>query len=171
MSILLRGAGESPLHRVTRAYVGFGANLGDPAAAVRAAIAECASLGTVEAVSPLYRSAPVGVTEQPEFVNAVAELGTSLEPLQLLTSLQGIENAHGRVRAERWGPRTLDLDLLWYDGVESDDPTLTLPHPRALEREFVLRPWVDIAPQLVVGGRPLGEWLRLAGDQGVWPFE
>jgi 2-amino-4-hydroxy-6-hydroxymethyldihydropteridine diphosphokinase len=170
MSILLREADKSPLHRVTRAFVGFGANLGDPATAVRTAIAECAALGEVRASSPLYRSAPVGVTDQPEFVNAVAELGTVLEPLRLLEGLHGIEDAHGRVRVERWGPRTLDLDLLWYEDVESADPRLTLPHPRALEREFVLRPWVDLAPELVVAGHPLREWLARVGDQGVQPF-
>ncbi len=170
MSILLRDGGKNPLDRGTRAYVGFGANLGDPAAAVRAAISECAALGDVRAVSPLYRSAPVGVTDQPEFVNAVAELTTPLEPLPLLEGLHRIEHEHGRVRELRWGPRTLDLDLLWYEGVEADDPRLTLPHPRALEREFVLRPWVDIAADLVVGGRPLTEWLERAGAQGVWPL-
>ena len=156
--------------RVSRAYVGFGANLGDPAAALRSAVAELGrEAGFVSAVSPVYRSAPVGVTGQPPFLNAVAALDTALPPDRLLDVLLAIETAYGRVRDVRWGPRTLDLDLIWYDGVVRDGPRLTLPHPRAHEREFVLRPLCDIAPELALNGRTARRWLDELAPQGVEP--
>jgi len=156
--------------RVSRAYVGFGANLGDPASALRAAVAELGrEAGLVGAGSPVYRSAPVGVTDQPPFLNAVAALDTALSPDRLLDVLLAIETAHGRVREVRWGPRTLDLDLIWYDGVVRDGPRLTLPHPRAHEREFVLRPLCDIAPELPLNGRTARRWLDELPPQGVEP--
>jgi 2-amino-4-hydroxy-6-hydroxymethyldihydropteridine diphosphokinase len=166
----LRGDFESAPDRVSRAYVGFGGNLADPAAALRSAVAELGRrAGRIAAASPVYRSVPVGVTDQPPFLNAVAALDTALGPDELLDVLLAVEAAHGRVRDVRWGPRTLDLDLLWFEGVERDDPRLTLPHPRAHEREFVLRPLCDLAPDLVLRGRTAGEWLASLAPQGVEP--
>jgi 2-amino-4-hydroxy-6-hydroxymethyldihydropteridine diphosphokinase len=118
-------------------------------------------------VSPVYESDPVGVTHQPAFTNAVASLETSLEPVALLDCLLEIEARHGRVRTVRWGPRTLDLDLIAYEGVRLDTPRLVLPHPRACEREFVLRPLADVAPDLELGGQTASEWLAALPAQGV----
>jgi 2-amino-4-hydroxy-6-hydroxymethyldihydropteridine diphosphokinase len=154
--------------RVSRAYVGFGGNLDDPAATLRAAAAELGRrAGRLSAASPVYRSAPVGVTDQPPFLNAVAALDSPLSPDELLDVLLALEAEHGRVREVRWGPRTLDLDLLWFEGVVRDDPRLTLPHPRAHEREFVLRPLCDLAPDLDLRGRTAREWLESLEPQGV----
>ena len=156
--------------RVSRAYVGFGGNLGDPACTMRAAAAELGRrAGRVSAASPVYRSAPVGVTGQPVFLNAVAALDTALPPDTLLDVLLAIEAEHGRVRDIRWGPRTLDLDLLWFEGVVREDGRLTLPHPRAHEREFVLRPLCDLAPDLELRGRTVRGWLESLVPQGVEP--
>jgi 2-amino-4-hydroxy-6-hydroxymethyldihydropteridine diphosphokinase len=159
---------ESAPGRVIRAYVGFGANLGDPASTLRAAAAEVERrAGRVSAASPVYRSAPVGVTDQPPFLNAVAALDTPLPADELLDVLLAVEAEHGRVREVRWGPRTLDLDLIAYGDEVRDDPRLILPHPRAHEREFVLRPLCDVAPELVLGGRTAREWLAELDPQGV----
>jgi 2-amino-4-hydroxy-6-hydroxymethyldihydropteridine diphosphokinase len=159
---------ENAPNRVSRAYVGFGGNLGDPASTLPAAAPELARRpGWTAAASPLYRSDPVGLTDQPPFLNAVAAVDTELGPEALLDVLLAIEAAHGRVRHVRFGPRTLDLDLIWFGGVVRDDPRLTLPHPRAHEREFVLRPLCDIAPDLPLAGRPAREWLAELDPQGV----
>ena len=133
---------------MSTAYVALGANLGDPAATVRAAFAALANLpeSRVARSSSLYRTAPVGIKEQPEFVNAVAELETALAPEALLDQLLEIEQRFGRIRAERNGPRTLDLDLLLYDNQVVELPRLTLPHPRLQYRAFVLVPLADVAP-------------------------
>jgi 2-amino-4-hydroxy-6-hydroxymethyldihydropteridine diphosphokinase len=156
--------------RVSRAYVGFGGNLGDPASTLRAAAAELGRrAGRLSAASAIYRSAPVGVTDQPPFLNAVAALDTRLSPDALLDVLLTVEAEHGRVRDVRWGPRTLDLDLLWFEGAVRDDPRLTLPHPRAHEREFVLRPLCDLAPDLELQGRTARRWLDALEPQGVEP--
>lgn len=161
---------ENAPKRVSRAYVGFGGNLGDPAKTLRAAAADLERrAGHLAAASPVYRSDPVGLTDQPPFLNAVAALKTELDPDALLGILLGIEAAHGRVREVRWGPRTLDLDLIWFEDVARDDARLTLPHPRAHEREFVLRPLCDIAPDLVLTGRTARAWLEALDPQGVEP--
>lgn len=154
--------------RVTRALIGLGANLGNPSRTLSRALRELAGLGRLGAVSPIYRTRPIG-PPQPDYLNGVAELFTELQPGALLTGLQAIENAHGRVRAERFGPRTLDLDLIWYDGRVSDDERLSLPHPRAHEREFVLRPMCDIDGSIMLAGRPAREWLAEVAGQGVEP--
>jgi 2-amino-4-hydroxy-6-hydroxymethyldihydropteridine diphosphokinase len=159
---------ENAPKRVSRAYVGFGGNLGDPAKTLRAAAAELGRrAGHLAAASPVYRSDPVGLIDQPPFLNAVAAVDTDLDPDALLDVLLAIEAAHGRVRDVRWGPRTLDLDLVSFDDVVRDDPRLTLPHPRAHEREFVLRPLCDLAPDLPLAGRPAREWLAALAAQGV----
>ena len=134
---------------------------------MRSALADVRSLGQLRHVSPVYESDPVGLTDQAAFTNAVAALDTSLEPVALLDGLLEIENRHGRVRTVRWGPRTLDLDLIAYDQVRLDTPRLVLPHPRACEREFVLRPLADIAPDLELAGQTASEWLAALPAQGV----
>jgi 2-amino-4-hydroxy-6-hydroxymethyldihydropteridine diphosphokinase len=155
---------------VRRAYVGFGANLGDPAATLRSAAAELARrAGPIAAASHIYRSAPVGLAGQPDFRNAVALLETELTADGLLDLLLEIESEFGRVRGVRFGPRTLDLDLLWYEGEARQDERLTLPHPRAHEREFVLRPLAELDPNLVLRGRSVAARLAELEPQGVEP--
>lgn len=133
-----------------RAYVAIGANLGDARAAVRQAMDDLAALpGTrVGARSSLYRSAPVDA-QGPDFINAVVELETELDPTALLAELQRLESGAGRQRPYRNAPRTLDLDLLRHGDVVIDTAVLTLPHPRLAERAFVLLPLAEIAPELV----------------------
>ena len=152
-----------------RAFVGVGANLGDAPATVRAALQALARLPHTQwlRASSLYRSAPVDAAG-PDYVNAVAELHTTLRPHALLHRLQAIEQAFGRVRGARNAPRTLDLDLLlqgervWHDG------ELTLPHPRLHLRAFVLRPLAELDPALSLPGLgPLGPWLQRAADQAI----
>jgi 2-amino-4-hydroxy-6-hydroxymethyldihydropteridine diphosphokinase len=154
------------------AYVGLGANLGDPLAALRSAAQALASHPAVAAwqASPLYRTAPVDA-DGPAFVNAVVALDTPLAPEALLEVLQAIEQAHGRERPYRHAPRTLDLDLLLHGEARRDTPTLTLPHPRLHQRAFVLRPLLDLAPGLTVEGLgPLSDWLPTVADQAIEPL-
>lgn len=148
---------------MTAAYVGLGSNLEGPEAQVRRALDELAGMPDthVTARSPLYKSAPLGSQDQPDYINAVAALDTRLAPLALLAALRDIERRHGRVRdGTRWGPRSLDLDLLLYSDVVMDTPELTLPHPGLPERSFVLYPLFDVAPQLAVPGRGTVRELR-----------
>jgi len=136
------------------AYVALGSNLDDPQRQVENAFDLLAGLPDTQLItrSSLYRSAPFGPVEQPEFVNAAAELLTSLGARELLEHLQAIETSQGRVRKKRWGPRTLDLDLLVYGAQVIDEPRLTVPHPGIGERNFVLLPLREIAPELVIPG-------------------
>ena len=140
---------------MTLAYVALGSNLGDPRQQLLDAMAALANLPGTRLLqrSRLYRTPPWGMLEQPPFINAAVELDTALSPHALLDALLAIERRAGRVRAERNGPRTLDLDLLHVDGVQLDDPQLTLPHPRMAERAFVLLPLHDIAPTLRLPGQ------------------
>lgn len=134
-------------------FVGLGSNLDDPVDQVERALDELAQLPNchLTARSSLYRTAPMGPQDQPDYINAVAALETSLEPTVLLDALQSIEQLHGRVRkAEQWGPRTLDLDLLLYGEQCLDTPRLQLPHPGMKQRGFVLVPLHEIAPELVL---------------------
>ncbi len=135
---------------MTRAYVGLGSNLGDREATIRAAVA---ALPDVVAVSELRETAPVGVVDQPAFLNGAAALETELSPRQLLEVLLEVELGLGRERRERWGPRTIDLDLLLYGGETVAEPGLVVPHPRLHERGFVLEPLAELDPGLVVPGR------------------
>ncbi|MEO6926725.1 MAG: 2-amino-4-hydroxy-6-hydroxymethyldihydropteridine diphosphokinase [Rhodanobacter sp.] len=139
---------------MTLAYVALGSNLDSPQQQVLDAMAALAALPDTQLVqrSSLYRTPPWGVLQQPSFVNAVVELDTELSPRALLQALLSIERRAGRVRAERNGPRTLDLDLLHMDGLRLDFPELTLPHPRMAERAFVLLPLNDVAPTLALPG-------------------
>ena len=142
-------------NELTRAYVGLGANLDQPAVHVRTALVELSELPETVRVghSRLYRSPPMGPADQPDYVNAVAVLDTGLAPRDLLRGLQAIEARHGRVRGqERWGPRTLDLDLLIFGEWRSADPALTVPHPGIADRPFVLWPLLEVAPDLRVPG-------------------
>jgi 2-amino-4-hydroxy-6-hydroxymethyldihydropteridine diphosphokinase len=138
-----------------RAFIGLGSNLDDPASQVERALDSIARLpdSFLASRSRLYRSAPWGVAGQPDFVNAVAELTTALEPRALLDALLAIERAQGRRRdGMRWGPRTIDLDLLCYDTVQVDEPGLILPHPHIAERAFVLLPLAELVPDLEIAG-------------------
>jgi 2-amino-4-hydroxy-6-hydroxymethyldihydropteridine diphosphokinase len=140
---------------VTLAYVGIGSNLEEPRRQVEQAFEE---LKTIERTtllrrSSLYRSAPVGYSDQPQFINAVAALDTALGPERLLDQLQAIEARHGRLRSFANAPRTLDLDLLLYGTQTIRSPRLTVPHPRMHERAFVLRPLLELDPQAEIPGK------------------
>ena len=132
---------------MTLAAIGIGSNAGGARAHVSEAFGRLADLGTVVARSPLYRTEPWGVTDQPAFVNAAASLDTELAPRALLTALKRIEEEAGRVRTYRWGPRVLDLDILTYDDVRVDEPDLVIPHARLHERAFALVPLAEIDPR------------------------
>ena len=146
------------------AYIGLGSNLEDPKAQIRRACAGLQALAATRLmhVSPLYRSKPLGPVAQPDFVNAVAAVLTQLEPRALLAELQALEKAMGRPAArEHWGPRIIDLDLLVFGRERRDEPGLTLPHGGIVERNFVLYPLCDLAPDLEVPG--LGRVAELKG--------
>lgn len=135
------------------AYIGIGSNLDNPVARVCQAFQALAAIQQTDLIchSPLYRSKPIGPS-QPDYVNSVTAISTQLSPEGLLVALHTIEDAHGRRREVRWGPRTLDLDILLFGDLIRDDALLTLPHPRLQERSFVLYPLRDIAPNLIVPG-------------------
>lgn len=158
-----------------RAYVGLGGNLGEPAVRINRALGELDRLSETRclASSRLYRNPPMGPGDQPEYVNAVAVLETRLSPLGLLDHLQRIEADEGRVRdGSRWGPRTLDLDLLLYGDQRIDHARLTVPHPGIAERRFVLCPLYEVAPQLVLpDGTPLAERVAQLGCAGLVPLD
>ena len=150
---------------MTRAYVGLGANLGDRERTLRAAVDALGAEEGIEvvAVSTLRETDPVGVGDQPRFLNGVAALETTLGARELLDRLLAVEQRFGRVRVPgEHGPRTLDLDLLLYGDETIDEPGLAVPHPRLHERRFVLEPLAELAPGLVVSGRGTVESL-LAG--------
>ena len=134
---------------MTRVFLGLGSNLGDRRDHLRTAIA---SLPDVVAVSDVYETDPVGGPDQGRFLNLVVELDTDLDPHRLLGVCHRIESAAGRVRDVRWGPRTLDVDILWIDGVTVDTADLQVPHPRMMERRFVLEPLAELAPDLPPDG-------------------
>jgi len=141
-----------------QAVISFGANQGDRAATLLAAATELAEAEGVElvALSPVHETVAVRVDgpdpDAPAYLNAVALIRTALTPDDLLSLLHRIESDHGRVRAERWGDRTLDLDIIDFDGQRRDRDGLTLPHPRAAERDFVLRPWLEVDPDAELAG-------------------
>lgn len=151
-----------------RAYIGLGANLGDAADTVQAAARELEAAAGVTSLrlSPLYATAPID-SGGPDYVNAVACIATQLPPLALFATLQDIEQRHGRERPYRNAPRTLDLDLLWYDNQHVREPTLIVPHPRMHLRAFVLQPLLDLAPDLVLDQGPVRELLARCADQRV----
>jgi 2-amino-4-hydroxy-6-hydroxymethyldihydropteridine diphosphokinase len=140
----LRG-GEAGLDAV----VGLGSNLGDPWRTLRHAVLEIAVWSPSLSISHIYRSAPVGGPPQPDFLNAAVRLSYPGSAVSLLDDLLALERVAGRERRERWGPRSLDLDILWVEGLELAQPGLCIPHPRLRQRAFALRPLLDVAPDAV----------------------
>lgn len=156
------------------AYIGLGSNLETPLEQLRKAIASLSSLpeSRLLGLSRFYRSRAVGPADQPDYVNAVARLETSLSPTALLDHLQHIENQQGRVRHIRWGARTLDLDILLFGDCTLATPRLTLPHPEVANRDFVLQPLLDLAPDLSLpDGRRISELRRQCPDNHLIPLE
>ncbi len=151
------------------AALGLGGNLGDPPAAMAHALQQLDRhrLCSVVAVSRLYKTPPWGKTDQADFYNCCALVQTQLEPEPLLDLCLDIEREMKRVRAERWGPRTIDIDILTYGTVEKTTERLHLPHPRMMERAFVLMPLNDIAGPLEVSGKTVAEWLEQADVSGI----
>lgn len=158
-----------------RCYIGLGANLVEPVAQLQAAVTALGQLPETELVqvSRFYSSKPMGPQDQPDYVNAVAALDTRLTPLALLHALQQIELAHGRQRkAERWGPRTLDLDILLFGMQQIDHPELTVPHYGMQLREFVLYPLAELAPDLILpDGVALQSLLQQVPLNGLTPLQ
>ncbi len=156
------------------AVISLGSNLGNRLETLQGAVDALEDTPglRVKAVSPVYETEPWGVESgsQPTYFNAVVLIKTTLPPTSLLDRGQALEEAFERVRDERWGPRTLDVDIVTYQDVVSDDPVLTLPHPRCHERAFVLVPWHDVEPEAVVPGRgPVAELLTRVDRGGVVP--
>lgn len=147
----------------------LGSNLGDPLANLRAGLDMLAAAGLGRlSVSPVYETAPVGGPPQDDFLNAVVIAETALPARAVLDRARQAEAALGRVRAQRWGPRTLDVDIIVCGAEISADPELTLPHPRAHERAFVLAPWHDLDPAAQIPGRgPVADLLAKVGDTGI----
>jgi len=148
------------------AFVALGSNIGDSVERIRSGLRRLAALPQtrVARASSLYRNPPAGYREQPDFINAAAQLETQLSPRALLERLLDIERAEGRVRAMPNGPRTLDLDIVLYGDRVIDEPGLTIPHPRMCERAFVLVPMVEIAPDAIVPGKGRVDGLLAAVD-------
>ncbi|CCH27685.1 2-amino-4-hydroxy-6-hydroxymethyldihydropteridine diphosphokinase [Actinosynnema sp. NPDC047251] len=151
---------------MSRAVLSIGSNLGDRFGFLEQAVAGFAA--ELVAVSPVYETAPWGVTDQDDFLNAVLVVSAGLGPWDWLRRGQELENASGRVRTLRWGPRTLDVDVVTVDGVTSDDPSLLLPHPGAHERATVLVPWLDVEPDAVLPGHgPVADLVAALDVTGV----
>lgn len=156
-----------------RAYVALGSNLGNPVQTLEDAIDAMAALrgSLLKAISSLYRTAPVGLKHQPDFINAVVAVDTRLGPRELLDELFALEARFGRERSVKNAPRTLDLDLLLHGDTVLDDPELTLPHPRMHERAFVLAPLAEVAPNLMVPGRgSVADLLAACAGQRIHPL-
>jgi 2-amino-4-hydroxy-6-hydroxymethyldihydropteridine diphosphokinase len=151
------------------ASLGLGGNLGDPPAAMANALREidARSACQIIAVSRLYSTPPWGKTDQADFFNCCALVETSLEPEALLDACLSIELSMKRVRLERWGPRTIDIDVLTYGALEQKTDRLELPHPRMTERGFVILPLADIAPEIKIRGKTIGDWLLSADTAGI----
>ena len=154
-----------------RAFLGLGGNIGDTVGQMQTAVTALEEIPgvSVVGVSPLYRTAAEGGVEQPDFINAVAEVRTSLTPHELLAVCQQLEAASGRVRDQRWGPRTLDIDILAMQGQTVTEPDLHLPHPRSTVRAFVVVPWADLAPdfQVVTPGPTMAQRAAQFSESGV----
>ncbi|MGM7666895.1 2-amino-4-hydroxy-6-hydroxymethyldihydropteridine diphosphokinase [Microbacterium sp. A93] len=151
------------------AVLALGANLGDAAATVQQAVRQLGQTPGIEVtgVSPVARTRAVGgPAGQPDYLNLVVTVATRLSPKELLAAGQGIEQAHHRTRDVRWGPRTLDIDVITYGDLRSDDPVLTLPHPRAHTRAFVLAPWSWLDPEAVLSGARVADLAGQADDAG-----
>ncbi len=169
-------AADTTLHNPQWAVVSLGSNLGNRLETLQGAVDALADTPglRVKAVSPVYETEPWGVEpgSQPDYLNAVVLIKTTLPPSSLLERAQAIEEAFFRVRESTWGPRTIDVDIVSYQDVVSADPALTLPHPRAHERAFVLVPWHDVDPQAELPGRgPVAELVALIGHEDVRPSQ
>ncbi|AIV35022.1 2-amino-4-hydroxy-6-hydroxymethyldihydropteridine diphosphokinase [Streptomyces sp. R1] len=167
-------AADTTLSNPKRAVIALGANLGNRLETLQGAIdaLEDTPGVRVKGVSPVYETEPWGVApdSQPSYFNAVVIVKTTLPPSSLLERAHAVEEAFHRVRDERWGPRTLDVDIVAYAEVVSDDPQLTLPHPRAHERAFVLAPWLDVDPEAALPGRgSVADLLAAVTRDGVAP--
>ena len=156
-----------------RAAFGLGSNLGDRQDALDRAVATIAEVSgiVVVAVSGYVESDPVGGPEQPDYLNAVVVVDTTCDPFELLAVARRCEEEAGRVRDVRWGPRTLDVDVLAADGLVMDSPELTLPHPRATERAFVMLPWAEVDPDFVIDGRRVSDWAHDLDRSGLRPAD
>lgn len=153
--------------------LGLGSNLGDRQAHLAGAVRALENWEGVRviAISSLWETPPWGIEEQPHFLNACVLIETSLTPVEVLDACLAIERDHGRERSLRWGPRTLDMDVLYYDDVEMAEERLILPHPRMLLRSFVLAPLAEIAPEKVIGGATIQENFALVGlEDGMKPL-
>ena len=157
---------------MAEAYIALGSNLGDRRSHLDHALHGLTSFGTVVSGSPIYETKPIGgPAEQDAYLNAVIRMSTDLAPRELLDRLLALERERGRERSERWGPRTLDCDLLWYDGVTIDEPGLTVPHPGIRNRPFVLAPLLDIAPGLASTSYRIGVIERKTEDEAPILFD
>ncbi|HTJ72396.1 MAG TPA: 2-amino-4-hydroxy-6-hydroxymethyldihydropteridine diphosphokinase [Actinospica sp.] len=169
-------------HSAHKAVLALGGNLGDRLESLQSALDALGDAPGIQpiSISPVYETEPFGgpaedpaakdLSDQPSYLNAVAVIGTDLTPHQLLIRTQAIEEALHRVRGERWSARTIDVDIIVYDNLELQDEDLTVPHSRAHERAFVLRPWHDVEPDAVIPGHgPIAELLEELPDDGVEP--
>jgi 2-amino-4-hydroxy-6-hydroxymethyldihydropteridine diphosphokinase len=157
-----------------RAVLALGSNLGASSDTLSLAVADLVDSPRVRLVevSPIARTAPVGGPEQPDYLNMVVEVETDLNPYELLAHCQAVEDRHLRVRTVRWGPRTLDVDIITYGDLILNDEQLTIPHPRAAGRAFVLQPWAWMDPSATLNGQPVAELAAKAGDLGgLRPYE
>jgi 2-amino-4-hydroxy-6-hydroxymethyldihydropteridine diphosphokinase len=155
--------------RRNRAWLGLGGNLGDPQKAMASALQaiDADPRNDVVAVSSVYRTPPWGKTDQPDFLNAVASVETGLSPRELLDLCLEAERGLKRVRAERWGPRTIDIDLLLFGDRAIEEPGLEVPHPRMTQRAFVLLPLAEIAPELKIGAKTAAQFLAMLDTKGI----
>jgi 2-amino-4-hydroxy-6-hydroxymethyldihydropteridine diphosphokinase len=151
------------------AFLGLGSNIGDKAGHLKSAVSLLSQVDgiNVSAVSSIYRTEPIGLVDQDAFFNAVVRIETTLEPLALLDQCLEIERSRGRLRLERWGPRTLDIDLLLFGDRQLEEEALTLPHPFAAERAFVLAPLMELWPDAQIGGRQVRDILEEIGLSGI----
>lgn len=152
-----------------RVYLSLGSNLGDRKKYLMEAIEKIRQLreSIILRISKIYETPPWGEVDQAAFLNLCLEIETALQPDELLSELQRIELELGRKRIYRWGPRTLDIDILLYEGIESDADHLTLPHPRMTERAFVLVPLQEIAPELLIGGKDIPQMLKILDTEQI----
>ncbi len=162
----MSGLTESSAERV---FIGLGGNIGDPQRAMASALSMLAEDPDIEliAVSSLYTTPPWGNSEQPDFLNAVAELRTKLDPRGLLNKCLDVERSLKRERKDRWGPRIIDLDIIAYGHRQVQESDLQLPHPRLAERAFVLVPLAEIAPEFCIGGNAVHELLCVVDADGI----
>ncbi|MEP1207463.1 MAG: 2-amino-4-hydroxy-6-hydroxymethyldihydropteridine diphosphokinase [Rhizobiaceae bacterium] len=153
----------------SKAWLGLGGNIGDVKAAMARALQglDADPEVSVISVSAIYKTPPWGLEDQPWFLNCCAEITTTLAPEALLEKCQEAERQGKRERVVRWGPRTIDVDIIAFEGIEQTEQRLTIPHPRATERAFVMVPLAEIAPQVVINGSTAGHWLTKLVDDGI----